>query len=361
MHWQELFKALGHSPSNPLLGEWLDRHLIYDRPHTAQQDDLWEEDEYEAEQSARASEIEEVERHSLCLIYEERDNYERLWGEPKSEGDFVLKQFVLYAPSVQGYSGFKGELPFGLRFDMNRDQVHAHLGRSPLATRQLHELWADLFVTEQIHVNVSYLNNGQSIGILHVRLPHRYDLRMLGLQAPPVYRTDDSLSEQLTACLGCSAFDTELDTLLVPLGWHVNTEDITDCNEVTDLMQRVGLTLYYRDASDGQSGRQESLIVGSKVFEGFRLNRAADMYSQGFEFRLPHGLEFHHAPSQVIEKMGRKPDWQSVGDDTAALKWNFEHCSVHVLLSLIDNQLYRVTCFAARNTKPSVRQIEPKT
>ena len=174
---------------------------------------------------------------------------------------------------------------------------------------------------------------------------------MLGLQAVPVYAADDLLAERLITCLGRSAFDTELDKLLSPIGWHVYSEDISDCNEVTDLMHRVGLTLYYRDASDGGGGHKESLIAGSKVFEGFRLNRAADMYSRGFEQKLPYGLEFHHTPEQVIEKIGRKPDWHSMGDDTAALKWNFEHSSLHVLLSLIDNQLYRVSCFAHHTDK----------
>ncbi len=356
MNSQELFKALGHSPSNPLLNAWLDRNLIFDRPHTAQQDERWEEDEYEAEQSARASEIEEVERHSLYLIYEERANYELLWGTPKSEGDFVLRQFAVYAPDVQGFAGFKGDLPLGLRFDMNPQQVHEHLGQLPLATRLLHDLMADLFVTEHAHVNVAYLDGAQTVGIINVRLPHRYDLRMLGLQAAPVYPTDDLLAQRLLACLGRNAHNSELDSLLRPLGWHVNEEDISNCDEVTDLMHKEGITLYYSDMADNDSCDDTVLIAGSKIFHGFRLNRAADMYSRGFAQRLPYGLEFHHTPEQVVQKIGRTPDWHSSGDDTAAMRWDFEHSSLHVLLSLIDNQLYRVSCFAHTPVnKPSLQ------
>ena len=346
MHWQELFNALGHSPSNPQVDAWLDRHLIYDRPHTAEQDELWEEDEYEAEQSARASEIEEVERHSLCLIYDERSTYELLWGAAKSEGDFVLRQFALYAPGVQDYSGFTGELPLGLRFDMDRSQVHELLGRKPVAWRQIHDMWADLFVSEQMHLNVTYEGTGQSIAIVHVRLPHCYDLRMLGLQQVPPLAANSLAADELAQCLGQSAYDQQLDSLLSPLGWHVGDQGMADCDEVSDLMARTGITLYYRDAQEVAQLSGKRSASTSKVFTGFRLNRKADMYSQGFEGKLPFGLEFHQTPEQIVALVGRPPDWELVSEDTGAYKWRLTHFNLHVLFSLIDYQLYRVSCFA---------------
>lgn len=346
MNARNLFEYLGHSPAHPPFDKWLDDQRIYDRPHTAEQDDLWEEDEYEAEQSARASEIEEVERHSLCLIYDERSIYELLWGAPKSEGDFVLRQFALYAPGVQDYSGFEGELPLGLRFDMSHHQVHEMLGQKPFATRQIHDMLADLFVSEKMHVNVTYEGTGQSIAIVHVRLPHCYDLRMLGLQQVPTVAANSLVMDQLAQCLGHSAYDQQLDALLRPLGWHAGDQEMANCDEVTDLMARTGVTLYYRDAQEVAQLSGKPSANTTKIFTGFRVNRKADMYSQGFQGKLPLGLEFHQTPEQIVALVGRPPDWESVGEDTGAYKWRLPHFNLHVLFSLIDYQLYRVSCFA---------------
>lgn len=340
-----LFQFLGYSPAHPPFNQWLDQQRVFDRPHTAQEDEAWDEDEYDAEENARASEIEEVERHSACLIYDERRQYERLWGDAKSNGDFIFRQFALYAPGVRGYSGFKGSLPMNLRFNMSQREVRSHIGPPPIATRQVHDMLADLFVYAHIHVNVSYHDHGKSIAMIHVRLPHSFDLRMLGLQThEPDARA--LAHERVVACLGHSASNAELDTLLSPLGWNVGDEDMADCDEVTDLMPRTGVTLYYRDTANYKKLTGKAFAEAGPIFAGIRFNRRGDMYSEGFDGALPFGMTFHDTPEQAVQRLGRAPEWQSVEEDTGAYKWQLPDYNLHILFSLLDNQVYRVSCFA---------------
>lgn len=333
-----LLAFLGDSPQNSAFDTWLDRHGIFDRPMQADPND------FEAYQRAKGSRIEQVERYSLCLIYEEADSFERLFGYEPDEADFVLKQVAFYAKGVQDYRGYAGELPWGLRFTMSRADVHALLG-IPTASRIVHELPVDLYLTEQAVINISYVSDGLSIAVVHVRPSHIFDKRMLGLSAPEIDELAVDL-DRLTSCLGRSTYDETLDTVLDFTGWHASDFDMADCDEVMKLVPRHGLTLYYRKVADYPVLQGSDPIQGGSVFAGFRANRRGDMNSDGYAGKLPFGIEFHDTPERVVERVGRPPDWRLIDVDTGSFKWKLPSCTLHVLFSLIDYQVYRVTCFA---------------
>ena len=343
MDSKTLISFLGYSPASEPLNTWLDDHRVFDRPHSAEQDEAWAEDENEALQNARASEIEEVERDSVCLIYDDRASYEMIYGKAKSKGDYVLRQVAFYAKGVQSYPGYRQALPFQLEFGMDRAAVHALLGL-PMASRVIHGLQADLHMNKSVVLNVCYLDDG-SIGILHVRLPHKYDLQKIGELK---YEADERAIKlnALFACLGRSAYDEELEALLRPLGWQSGDFEMADCDEVPNLIPRYGLTLYYRDAKDFPALANKHYLRDGALFAGFRVNRRGDMRSLGFEGPLPFGIQYFHNPEHAITCVGREPDWVSVGDDIGSYKWNLQTHILHVMFSLIDYQIYRISCFA---------------
>ncbi|AGU52885.1 hypothetical protein VAPA_2c03240 [Variovorax paradoxus B4] len=112
------------------------------------------------------------------------------------------------------------------------------------------------------------------------------------------------------------------------------------------LVPRHGLALCYRNAQEYEALGGRQFALDGAVFAGFRVNRRGDSNSDGFEGELPFGIEYHHTPEQAVSRVGRKPDSMLVNDDVAAYVWRFEACSMHLLISLIDYQIYRVTCFA---------------
>ncbi len=244
---------------------------------------------------------------------------------------------------MQGYRGYAGQLPRGLRFDLTRPQVQERLGM-PTASRVIHGLAADLYLDAHWAINVSYLDGGQ-VGIVHVRPLHRFDRRMLGLAASDVDADAVDL-QQLISLLGVSTYDETLEGLLEPLGWQSADFDMADCDEVPNLIPRHGIALYYRNAAEYPQLQKREFIRDGSVFAGFRVNRRGDMLSDGYEGRLPFDIQFHDTPEQVIARVGRAADAQVVDLDTAALKWKLPGCILHVMYSLIDWQVYRVTCFA---------------
>ena len=338
-----LMGFLGCSPEWPELDQWLQSVGIFDRPHAAIDDPEWDDDEDLAAENARASEIEEVERHSLCLIYDERADYRLLWGAPVHDGDFILRQVAFYASGVQDYRGFSGQLPLGLTFGMSQAEVGARLGVR-VAAGLVWGLAAELYASAEWICNVSYTGPEGLLAIVHVRRPHLYDLRRLDPSSMTRHEAKFSVAT-LTSLLGRDAYDPGLDHHLAPLGWHCGDEDMAECDEVMDLVPRHGLTLYFRPAARCRSAGRVQTPVDGTVFAGFRCNRRGDMHSQGFDGALPFGIEFHHSPQQVLDLVGRPPDWSSTGDDTMAFRWACGGHDLHVLCSLLDQQVYRIGCF----------------
>ena len=335
---------LGKSPQEPHFDEWLESRRIYERPHRPEDDEAYSEDEGKALRNARSSEIEEGERLSIALIYEKAGNYERLFGDIDGTGEFVLKQLVFYAKGVQGYAGFATPLPFGIGFGQDAQTTRSKLG-PPTATRALHGLISDLWVREDFNVNVSYLDAGERCAIVHVRRAHLYDLRMLG-KLPYEHDAAAIDPDALALFLGESIYGLALTVMLDSAGWSSDGSSLADCEEIPDLIKRRGLTLYLRNAGQYKALRGQKFERDGAVLAGFRFNRTGDMNSQGHLGRLPLGIEFHHAPDQVIDCVGRPPDAQTIGEDVGSYQWRLAPYTLQVTFSLIDYQVYRVTCFA---------------
>lgn len=344
----QLMQYVGRSPAAPEFDDWLGAHRIHDRPHVAQDDDEYDENPDQALRSARDSEIDEVERFSVALIYENAANYSRLFGPdsgqwPSDDGNFVLKQIAFYAPSVQGYRGFEGPLPFGLTFGSTEQENRRKLGH-PWATRTVHELRCDMWLTQGWQVNASYLGDGGGLGILHVRRWHQFDRQALGLEAPRFDRGAVDVAT-LRMMLGHAGDDARLAAALEPLGWDASLVDLSSCDEVPDYIRRGGVTLYFDPIQPVRVKRGHASTASVSAFSGFRLNRTGDMNSQGFAGVLPFGIKFCDTPQQAVDRVGTQPDRQVSGHDVGAYIWNFSDYRLHVMFSLIDYQVYRISCF----------------
>ena len=70
----------------------------------------------------------------------------------------------------------------------------------------------------------------------------------------------------------------------------------------------------------------------------FRLNRSGDMNSQGVAGTLPFDIGFSDSPPQALQRVGRPPDREVVGDDVGAYFWQSADHVLHVMYSLFDDQ-----------------------
>lgn len=341
---EQLIAWLGYSPSDPAFSTFMDAQRIFTRPHHAFEDEAFEEDPDEARENAEESLIDPVERHSICLIYEESEPFRALFGEPHRDGAFILKEVAFYGPGVQDFPGYTERLPGGLTFETSREGVHALLG-TPWASRTIHSLLSDLYLFADLVLNIAYLPDEQQIAIVHVRLPHRYDQLCRGIEPPPpASKPVDLLA--LDGCLGLSADSPQLIATMTPLGWAPVRPLSRLPSEETDFLRRAGLILYFEKVKDHPRLQERGLSRSGTVLAGYRFNRAGDQLSDGYFGPLPAGLAFHFTPEQAIECLGRMPDEHLQYDDTATLIWHSPDRSLHLLFSWIDYQLYRVTVLA---------------
>jgi len=334
---QDLLAHIGRSPSAADVDAWLSSHRIRNRPFLAKDDLDYRKDRYEADKRAKASEIDEVERHSIALIYEPSDDYKALYGTlgqgpdgQPDNGPFVLREAAFFGAGVQNYEGFAEPLPFNLRFGMSRDEAVAVMGQ-PLARRAVHELGSDLWALDDWIANASYLEGDSDLGIVHVRRPHLFDRRMLKREAVPAQRAS---FEPLLHCLGRTAGDARVAEALAPIGFDATDFDFDGEGEIMNFQHSHGVTLYV-----GGHGQSAATITG------LRVQRLGDLRSKGWSGALPHGIEFHSTPRQLADLVGHKPDRVSQADDTGAFVWNLENYLLHVMYSLIDFQVYRVAVF----------------
>lgn len=331
MNASDLLKWLGFSPEEPEFDKFLRSKRIYSRPC----------DENENDTEAADSLIDEVERSSVALIYEERLQYEKTFNPTGSLGRFILKQIAFYAESIHDYPGFKGTLPFDLCFTDTSEDTHRKLG-PPSAARKVHGLLCDLYLIDDLNINISYVEATNRIGIIHIRRQHIYD--QMSLKKLILEKNSLAIDiESLIKCLGLNSLDASITNALEPTGWKPSSRS-SQLHEITELIKSNGLTLYFHPSTHSNQANRYPTLLGS-TFTGFRINRRGDMQSNGFDGILPFNIEFYDTPDDVLKKMGTLPDSHWIGDDIGSFKWKLPHYILHVMFSLIDYQVYRISCF----------------
>ena len=80
------------------------------------------------------------------------------------------------------------------------------------------------------------------------------------------------------------------------------------------------------------------------VLAGYRVNRAGDMDSAGYRGRCPSAWRSPPGSRTSSRASAGDPDAHGVAEDTGYFLWNLPGFRLHVLYSLIDWQVYRVTC-----------------
>ena len=138
----------------------------------------------------------------------------------------------------------------------------------------------------------------------------------------------------MNAAIGLAVDDAKLQAALAPLAWNQDARDEAGRgDEVFRYLKSHGLSLYFRDGAD----------VGTTVLAGYRVNRAGDMDSAGYRGcalrpGVLHPARGHHPARR------QGSDAHGVAEDTGYFLWNLPGFRLHVLYSLIDWQVYRVTC-----------------
>lgn len=342
MNGDELIQLIGLSNLNLKLNQYLSDNNIYDMPFLPEEDEDFDEDPYEATCRSEESTICEVERASIILIYDNKEEHYFLYPESEDieSGDFFLRMVVFYAEGVHDFIGFNGRLPFNLQFSNSRDDVHHITKTYPLFSRNIGGYWVDRHYINGFMVDISYDNN--EIKIIHVKKPHYYDRKMLALPENEAIIASEQINIKETLKLfGEGRFSDKLKILSSDLSEDITTDG--DCfAEVTGKIKEKGVT-YYFYCSNKLDEKYINKEHDSIIFAGIRVNRRGYLNSNGFYGRLPYNLTFYDTPEQVTEKMGREADKIRLADQTILLTWITYDYLIEVLCSLIDYQVLAVS------------------
>lgn len=333
----------------------MQKNRVYGRPKTVQQledegaveDDGYTDVEYELKVMSKESLVVESERHGFCLIFVPKESC-LLTHEIPVTGDspFVLEQVAFFAKGVQIYQGYQGEVIAGIGVDHFRNsETYQRLG-VPFATRTVHETLTDLFVLDDLIVNVGFQEGDQpQIAHIHVRRHNRFDAVMLA----PVYQLERGNYVDMPGLteIGLPADSPEVQGLLARFGLQDEIDEEEGCpDEISRLAVSQGLIFYFRDVSTNIAKRE----FLQRHLSAMTYKRRGDLDSLGYGGALPFGFDFGDRPSVLIEKAGAPPLNLIESEQLASYVWRLEsNHLVQAVFSLIDWQLARVTVHAPFN------------
>lgn len=255
-------------------------------------------------------------------------------GKPRdfwrSEG-LVFNQLTFYSDTREGVQPYTGELPHGLLMTDTRNTVRAKMAAFE-ASR--HSYLTDRWDTDRYRLVVAYRPGGQGLDSVHLKL-----------NAAPLDERQ-RLQPQVTAdawlqLFGLPAASPALRQALAPLDIEARIEEHEDDREV-DFLDECGLSLYFEKASK----LTMPIKAQGLVFSAVKFYRARDLEARQYSGDLPFGLRFGDSPETLAATVGAEPARRTDGKLTGRALWHFEHCSLQVLYSTIENHLFRVMLMA---------------
>ncbi|HAF2404052.1 TPA: hypothetical protein H2W70_004116 [Salmonella enterica] len=342
-----LASYLGCSYRDSGLIGFLEQASIFDAPFVPQDDEFFFDEPDIAWERSRESRMVEVERYSICLIYEDSECYNLLYNE-KMVDPFVLKEIVFYGKDVQGYKGYKGNLPCGVLFSDFRYDIRNRKNFKYITTRILEGLEVDLLYVDGFIVNISF-SSSDEIESFHIRSPHIYDLEMLGIHKV-IGVTEKNYPDvtKLINFLGKNQFDKELMRCMSLFSLYNDDNIITNCNHTQsfDFYVDYGLMLHF-DCAANFSNVQRDKNESGVIFSGIQVVRKGEFLSKGYNGENLYDIKFSFLKDDIIKAIGREPDGIKNINIYTVLVWKEESCILHVLLNLLDCQVEQISYFSS--------------
>jgi hypothetical protein len=247
----------------------------------------------------------------------QRAGHRGLWGK----GELLLSQVYFYA-GFDDVARYSGDLPFGVAWTDNRQQVIAKLAPFE-ATRRAYT--TDTWDVPGYRLTVDYAGADQH--------PDRVLCRQLPLPLPHPADISWPTLDVLVHNFGTAVNDPQFRALW---GGQLDEEKLQEAVQEgqIDFRDNFGATLSLA-ASEG-----------APLFRAITLHRNRDSDSVGWGGAMPHGLGFEDSPSTLFAKIKPEPAQQADSVNTGHAVWHFDDHTLHVLYSRIDNRLLRVKLLA---------------
>lgn len=336
---------LGCGYRDPGLINFLEQASIFDAPFLPQDDEYFFDEPDIAWERSRESRVVEVERYSICLIYEDVECYNLLYSKEMND-PFILKEIVFYGKDVQGFKGYEGNLPRGLSFSESRWDIRTRKNFKYITTRVLEGMEVDLLYVDGVMVNISF-SPSNKIESFHIRRPHIYDLEMLGeSKISDVNEKNYPDVTGLINLLGVNQYNNKLMGFMSLFSLYDDDSILTNCNhsQTIDFNFDYGLRLHFDCANTFSDVRYNNYESGV-IFSGIQVVRKGELLSKGYNGKNLYNIKFSFLKEDVIKAVGREPDSITDVNIYTILIWRERNCILHVLLNLLDCQVEQISYF----------------
>lgn len=299
--------------------------------------------EYELMQRSEESQIIDVEKFGLVMIYKTADEYRTIHGSAPEGADFVLNELAFYQADIRGAIAYPDALPYGLSFEQSASSEQPAALGPLLAQRKLYDVMARQYMPGEHVVNASFDDDGRLIHV-HVRLQGLFDRCQRGLLEFPY---SDEQPGFYTQALGQLISQPQVQAVFEKLNVDPKQRESAHCpEELTAAEKTHGVTLHVR-------GPRQAGLKSSKggrvvfVLAGVVFKRMGDLASEGYFGHLPYDLGFWMTPDQVAEKVPGEPIWIHSSEQLGSYMWRLPNGQLmQAMFSLIDWQLYRLSVWA---------------
>lgn len=278
--------------------------------------------------------------HGLYLFFTDDRSYVERFGFAKTQGKLILARVTLFGDFHPDFACYSGPMPGGLSMTARFDAWEGQFGE-PIDVQRINDVVRKArWKVDERFVDVSFQPAGQVRMVSFTPMLSELAIEARG-EAARRHRALPA-PDQLARLFGTPLAELAEMPALKTLELDQRTGEASSYGEI-DFSREDGFEMYVRpgDKLDPVllKGPDPSAIRLSSV----RYRCDLDFKSQPWLGALPMGLEFDDCVETVVAKVGRPPDEQHFRVMDGSQSWYFTTLELHVLHSLAEDHVQRVT------------------
>lgn len=324
------FALLGHAldsaPLSAALRNWLDLEYIDD-------DDL-----KKARENGRLSVFNAD--LGLYLFFTDDVSYISRFGIPVEPGALVLTRVSMVGRFNERFSPYTGELPGGLTVAQPFTDWQRALGQPETSQELDGAVRKARWQHRGAVLDVSFRPEGDVL-LVSVAVPYS----PLALEAAAERQARHAslpTAEQWTRLFGTSFERLMERPELALLDLRSREAEAMSYGEI-DFSEEDGFELYVRPGHKLDPALRDDADPAAIRLSGVRFRCDLDFKSHAWTGAMPFGITFDDAPEVAARKIGRAPDRENFDVTTGHQLWKFAKVEIHILYSLIEDHVERVT------------------
>lgn len=271
----------------------------------------------------------------IYLFFTDADSYEARYGEPRSKGNLMLSRVSLLLHFDSQWTPYAGALPLALRADDMVGDVLRRLGSPAELWRVGLNVSKARWSTPDAEVDVSFERDTGRLKLVTMTRP----------RVAPVSASAMPTPEQFARQFGRPLAELQEDAQFAPFSLGAKAREIAEYGEA-DYSREFGIELYFKPGAEMADAVPGAPRSSEPCLSGVRYRADLDFQSSGYAGPLPWGLQMSDTIDVTMSKAAARPFKEALDRDDGYQLWRTDLCDVHVLYSLLEDRIYRVTLLA---------------